>query len=86
MANIDWQLIVALLAVAGAAWFLVRRGMALLQRGKKAGRGDCGSCGSCAAGPSAASGAPAQFVPLDSLMLKNDRQPHEQPIPGERPA
>jgi hypothetical protein len=49
----EWQSIVALLAVAGAAWFLVRRGLAIVRSGTKPGSA-CGSCGSCVSGKSAA--------------------------------
>jgi hypothetical protein len=49
----DWQSIVGLLAVAGAAWFLVRRGLAVFRSGTKPGSA-CGSCGSCTSRESAA--------------------------------
>lgn len=71
MPNFDWQLIVVLLAVAGATAFIVRRGWKTFRRGAK--KSGCGSCGSCPA-PSATaahSNAPSPlntaFVPLESL-------------------
>ena len=74
MPKFDWQLIVALLAVAGAGSFLIRRGLKLFRAGRKAG-GACGSCGSCTAGPSAARGRPTAFVPLERLTPDDEMQP-----------
>lgn len=73
MPTFDWQLIVALLALTGAVWFLVRRGLKLFRTGPKGG-GACGSCGSCAASPPAA-GSPPAFVPLESLAVQNEKSP-----------
>ena len=70
MPGFDWQLIVALAAVAGAAAFLVRRGVMLLRSGKKS-KPACGSCGSCAATSNTAATSPAGFVPLETLVRKD---------------
>ena len=82
MPTFDWQLIVALLAVAAAASFLVRRALSLLQSGDKAG-GACGSCGSCSTKTSA--GSPTPFIPLESLSLRLDNESRlsEQQRDGE---
>jgi hypothetical protein len=71
MPNFDWQLIVALLAVAAAAAFLVRRALSLLQSGGKAG-GACGTCGACPSGTKSSTHASESFIPLESLSLKSD--------------
>jgi hypothetical protein len=68
----DWQLIVALAAVAGAAGFLIRRGLTLLRSGKKS-KPACGSCGSCATAPSAPPTASTGFVPLESLVRDDQK-------------
>jgi hypothetical protein len=72
MPTFDWQLIVALLAMASAACVLIRRAMKLFRAGKKAGSA-CGSCGSCAAGPIVADGTPMEFIPLEKLAPIDER-------------
>jgi hypothetical protein len=69
----DWQLLVALLAVAGSAGYLARAGWKMLRSRKKSGA-PCESCHSCA-GPSKASGPPSTLVPLETFAQsekKND--------------
>ncbi len=66
MSHVDWQLIAALLAVAAAAGFLIRRGLKLLRAGRKS-EAACGTCGSCPAAQNAHVPSPAAFVPLGSL-------------------
>jgi len=67
----DWQWILALAAVIGAAAFLVIRGLRLVRGGKKPA---CGSCGSCPATPAdQAASQSTGFVPLDSLVHKDVR-------------
>ena len=68
----DWQLIVALLAVVAAAWFLIRRGLKLLRTGKKSDP-SCGSCGSCAAAPNAPATPSDAFVPLEALVREEGK-------------
>jgi hypothetical protein len=68
----DWQLIVALAAVAGAGWFLVRRGLTLLRSGKNS-KPACGSCGSCATAPGTPPTASTGFVPLESLVRDDQK-------------
>jgi hypothetical protein len=68
----DWQLIVTLAAVAGAAAFLVCRGLTLLRSGKKS-KPACGSCGSCATAPSAAATTSTGFVPLETLVRDDQK-------------
>jgi hypothetical protein len=70
MPTFDWQLIVALLAVAAAASFLARRAVSLLQSGGKAG-GVCGSCGSCSTALKSSTDSSTSFIPLESLALKS---------------
>ena len=68
MPTFDWQLILALAAVIGAAAFLVVRGLRLVRGGKKPA---CSSCGSCPTAPAdQAASHSAGFVPLDSLVHK----------------
>jgi len=74
----DLQIIVVVVAVAGAAAFLIGRGVRLLRGSKKPA---CGSCGSCPAAPDAQSTSSAGFVPLESL-VREDRQ---QKVPGGTP-
>ena len=69
MPAFDWQLIVALAVVAGAAAFLIVRGLRLLHSGKKPA---CGSCGSCSAPPNDKASQPG-FVPLETLVGKDAR-------------
>jgi hypothetical protein len=69
MPNLDWQLVVALLAIAGAAAFLIHRGLRLLRTGRRA-SGACGTCGSCPAEPKDNVGRPTAFVPLESLAVQ----------------
>jgi hypothetical protein len=71
MPNFDWQLIVALVAVAAAAMFLIRRALRLLQSGGKAG-GACGTCGACPTAVKPSTDSSASFIPLESLTLKSD--------------
>ncbi len=66
MPEFEWQQFVALVAVAGAAWFLVRRGWKLLRPDKSTGSA-CGSCGSCATGKNETGGPVTAFVSLESL-------------------
>ena len=61
----DWQLIVALAAVSGAAAFLIVRGLKLLWSGKKSA---CGSCGSCNAAPENQASQSGGFIPLETLV------------------
>jgi hypothetical protein len=74
----DWQLIVALAAVIGAATFLIVRGLRLVRGARKPA---CGSCGSCAAAPADQAAQAAGFVPLESLVRENG----QQKIPGGTP-
>jgi hypothetical protein len=74
MPRFDWQLIVALLAVAGAAWFLFRRMFKTLQTGKKT-DSTCGSCGSCATRSNPATTPHSTFVPLETLTRDKAREP-----------
>jgi hypothetical protein len=71
MPNFDWQLIVALLAVAAAAAFLVRRALRLLQSGRQPGHA-CGSCGVCPTDSPSSAAAPSSFVPLETLSRRSD--------------
>jgi hypothetical protein len=71
--SFDWQLIVALLAVAGAGWFLARRALNSIWPAKKDGSA-CGSCGSCAGGQNATRGSNAAFVPLESLAANEHKE------------
>ena len=64
----DWQLVVAILAIAGAAGFLIRRGLRLVRAGKGAG-GACGTCGSCPTESDGAVSRSTAFVPLESLVV-----------------
>ncbi len=71
MPNLDWQLIVALLAVAAAAAFLIRRALRLLRSSRESGRA-CGSCGGCPTDSPSSAAAPSSFVPLESLTRRSD--------------
>jgi hypothetical protein len=71
MPNFDWQLIVALLAVAAAGLFLIRRALRLLQSSRESGRA-CGSCGACPTGSPSSAAAPSSFVPLETLSRRSD--------------
>jgi hypothetical protein len=71
MPDINWQLIVVLAAVAGAACFLIHRGLKSMRSGKQSAT-PCGSCRSCAPPPDATAAPPTAFVPLESL-TRNDR-------------
>jgi hypothetical protein len=72
MPNFDWQLIAALLAVAAAGWFLIRRGLRLLRTGKKSGPA-CGTCGSCASAQNAREPSSSAFVPIGSLVQQDEK-------------
>jgi hypothetical protein len=73
MPKFDWQLIVAMLAVAGAVLLLVRRGLRLLRSGTKS-ESACGSCGSCSAATNRPDAAPATaFVPLQTLVREEEK-------------
>ena len=71
MPTLDWQLIVALLAVAAAAGFLIRRAVNLVRSGRKA-EGACGTCGACPTSLDSSTGSSASFIPIESLALKSD--------------
>jgi hypothetical protein len=71
MPNFDWQLVVALLAVAAAAAFLIRRALNLLQSGGKAG-GACGTCGACPTALKSSTDASGSFIPLETLSRRSD--------------
>jgi hypothetical protein len=73
MPSFDWQSVVALLAVAGAAWFLARRALAVLRAGTKPGSA-CGSCDSCAASNSAPSRAPSALVSIEEFVTHEDQK------------
>ena len=65
----DWQLAIALLCVAFAAGFLVRRGVQLLRnRSRGCGSGSCGGC------PSGAPRSGKAFVSLGSLKTAPPRK------------
>jgi hypothetical protein len=71
MADLNWQLPVALLCVAWAAFVLLRGGVKLL-RGRSAGSCGTSGCGSCSSKDAAsakndAAAAERPFVSLDSL-------------------
>ena len=70
MLQFDWQLIVVMLTLGVAAWYLARRGMKTFRssRQRASGGSSCGSCGSCSAGEKAVGNSTAGFVPLDDLM------------------
>ena len=72
MPKFDWQLIVVILALAGAASYVVRRGMNtfLSRRQSAAGAGSCGSCGSCSSSTKPTGNSTTGFVPLENLTLK----------------
>ncbi|MGE5194086.1 MAG: hypothetical protein ACM3U2_16445 [Deltaproteobacteria bacterium] len=73
MPTFDWQLSVALFAVAAAASFLIRRGLTMLRAGKKSAAA-CGSCGSCAATTNAPTARQsASFVPLETLTRDKEK-------------
>lgn len=58
----DWQLVIALVCVAVAAGFLIRRGVRLVRnRSRGCGGGSCGGC------PSGASSSEKAIVTLGSL-------------------
>ena len=58
----DWQLVAALVCVAVAAGFLIRRGIRLVKnRSRGCGSGACGGC------PSDASGSEKPLVSLESF-------------------
>jgi hypothetical protein len=78
MPRSDWQLIGALLAVAGAAWFLIRRMFNALQAGKKM-DSTCGSCASCPTGASPAGAPQPTFVRLETLTQDKEIQPRMNP-------
>lgn len=71
MPNFEWQLIIALLAVAAAAAFLIRRALRLFQSENKSG-GACNSCGACPTAPHSSAHSSASFIPLESLSLKSN--------------
>jgi len=87
MPHPDWQLIVALLAIAGAAWFLIRRGTKRLRNAGKASDGACGACDSCHGARNSGGDFATGFVLLESLseaqsapspqrqLLEQDAQP-----------
>jgi len=71
MPTFDWQLIVALLAVAAAAAFLIRRTLRLFQAENKSGRA-CNSCAACPAAPNSSAHSSASFIPLESRSPKSN--------------
>ena len=72
MPKFDWQLILALFAVAAAGWFLVRRCLKAWRAAAKSDR-TCGSCGSCATAENRSATASPTFVPLDALVPQDDK-------------
>jgi hypothetical protein len=61
----QWQDILTILVVAGAAWYLARRAWRTLSgSGRSSG---CGSCGTC----SSHDQAEKPFVPIDQLTVIN---------------
>jgi len=73
MPDVNWQLFTALAAVAGAFWFLVRRGLKTLRAGKQS-AARCGSCSSCTPQEDASTSPPATtFVPLEALTRRDEK-------------
>jgi hypothetical protein len=70
MPRFDWQLIVVILTLSGAAAYLVRRGMNMFRADREhaSGAGSCGSCGSCSSGAEVAGDSTTGFVPLEDLV------------------
>ena len=75
MPKFDWQLIVVMLAMAGAVSYLVRRGIKTFRSsGQNAsGAGSCGSCGSCDSAAKIAGNSTTSFVPLEDLTSNTTR-------------
>ena len=75
MPEFDWQLIVVILALAGAASYVVRRGMKTFRsrRQSAAGAGSCGSCGSCSSSAKPSGNSTTGFVPLEDLTSNDGR-------------
>jgi hypothetical protein len=65
-------MIVVVAVVAGAAAFLIVRGVRLLWGSKKP---VCGSCGSCPAAPNDQASQPPGFVPLETLRREGGLRP-----------
>jgi hypothetical protein len=75
MPQFDWQLIVVILTLAGAALYLARRGMKTFRSSRQgaSGGGSCGSCGSCNSSEKVAGNSTTGFVPLEDLMSDKPR-------------
>lgn len=69
MPPFDWQLIVVLALIAGAAFVVARRVWQLIRPASSGqGIGACGSCGNCgASSETPAATRRGAFVPVDSL-------------------
>jgi len=73
MPNLDWQLTIVVLSLAGAAAFLVRRGILLWRTGSRVASEKCGGCGSCSSGQNGHPDAPGDFVALEMLKSPDSR-------------